>query len=180
MLHERGLHHSGFLAGGRPERDGHRVMWLGFSGRHLVEQPGRVQAEVIVELDANGHHGVGGDVAIGSWLADDDPGRLVLEHADVVTDRVAIAETLGILECEPERHVLLDRETRLKAGSCRVERDAAGCRIVSHVKFGGDQDSCWPGHRARSACLPGRGMRSSPRPESGWECPCTWARLAGW
>ena len=70
----------------------------------------------------DGDHGVGGDIAVGLGLGDDDAGRLVLEHPRVVPHGIPVPEALGVLQIEPEGHVVLDREAGAESGPVRIER----------------------------------------------------------
>ena len=79
-----------------------------------------MKAEVIVELDPQGNDRVGGHVAVGLGLGDDDTWRLVPEHPRVVTHGVSVLKPFGVLEREAEAGVVGEREVSLEAVPGRV------------------------------------------------------------
>ena len=148
-------------------------MRLGLAGGELVDQPGRMEAEIVVELDPDGDGGVGGDVAVRLRLVDHDARGLVLEHPGVVADGIAVLEPFGVLEREPEGHVVLDREAGLERRPAGVEGDGLLAGLIAQVQLGPRPAACWPGLRARSGSPRGRGTRSGPAPGSAGRCRCT-------
>ena len=139
VLDEGRLGRGRLVVGRRPERNRHGFVRFRISRRDLVEQPRGMEAEIVIQLDMDGNHGVGGNVAVGPGLGDDDAGSLIPEHLHVVAGGVAVAESLVVLKREPEPDVVLHGEAGLEAGPGRVERDALGGRLVSQVEHGGGQ-----------------------------------------
>src|SRR5262249_994489 len=95
-----------------------------------------MQSEVVVENDLYGYGRLGRDIAVSLGLLDHDAWGFIAESSDLVSDFIAIAESLGVLQVEPERECALDRQRRPETCPGFVERKLAGERSLAEPEVG--------------------------------------------
>ena len=138
-------------------------MRLGVAGREPVDQPRRVEAEVVVE-NRRGPGSVASAGTSRSVLGSSitTRGASSREASHVVTHGLAVPEALGVFQVEPEGEVVLDGERRLEPSARLVEGQLAAGRILADAQLGVGQglvgqasSSSRVPSRARSCVSPG-------------------------
>ena len=125
-------------------------MRLGVAGGEPVDQPRRVKPEVVVEGHADRDRRVGRNVAIGLGLVDHDPGGFVAKTAHVIMHGVAVLESLGVFQVEPEAEVSMTVSVVLN-------------RVPDSIE---SQRGCRPGCLARRSSAWASGLFASPSSSS--------------
>ena len=123
-----------------------------------------MQAEIVVQDDADGDDRVGRDVAVGLGFLDHDARRLVLEATDVIPDLVPIAEALGVEQAEPEREAPLDGDRGFESGPRRVKGQLAAGRLLTDAELCLRQGFARLGLELQPAFPPGLGAASGRGP----------------